>query len=138
MIVVDTNVLSELARPAPDPRVLAWFRAADEDALRITTVTVTEILMGANRMNDSRASDRKAHVILEVIAMFHARTLSFGMIAAAECANIRSLREAAGRPVGLADAMIAATAIAAEADAIATRDKDFTDIGLPVLNPWSG
>ena len=43
----------------------------------------------------------------------------------------------AGRPIGLADAMIAATAVAAEADAIATRDKDFDDVGLPILDPWA-
>lgn len=66
-----------------------------------------------------------------------ARTLPFDPVAAAECATIRSVREAAGRPIALADAMIAATALAAEADAVATRDKDFADVGVPVIDPWA-
>ena len=137
MIVLDTNVVSELIRPLPDARVLRWFEMIDQKQIRITTVTVAEMLAGANRMDDSPRARLKADVILETIESFHRRTLSFGIVAAAECASITSLRASVGRPIGLADAMIAATAIAAEADAIATRDKDFADVGLPVLDPWS-
>ena len=97
-------------------------RAQAPDTLYITTITVTEMLTGANQMDDGRRSDHKAELILRVLARFRQHTLSFGMLAAAECANVRSLRHAVGRPIALADAMIAATAIAAEADAIATRD----------------
>ena len=138
MIVLDTNVVSELVRPWPDPRVLSCLEWRVETELYISTVTIAEMLTGANRMDDSVGSDARANKIIEVLDRFRPRTLPFGVIAAAECANISSLRASAGRPIGLADAMIAATAIAAEADAIATRDKDFVDIGLPVLNPWSG
>lgn len=88
-------------------------------------------------MHDSPKSENRANVILELLDRFRPRTLPFGMLAASECANITSLRLSAGRPIGLADAMIAATAIAAEADAVATRDKDFIDVGIPVVNPWS-
>ena len=73
----------------------------------------------------------------EILSNFHRRTLSFGPVAAAECATIRSLRQWEGRPIALADAMIAATAIAAEADAVATRDKDFDGAGIAVVNPWA-
>jgi predicted nucleic acid-binding protein len=137
MIVVDTNVVSELAKSRPDPRVVRWFEVMSPEGLYISAVTVTEMLTGANRMEDNPASDAKAEVILEVLARYHRKTLPFDVLAAAECANITSLRFAAGRPIALADAMIAATAIAVEADAIATRDKDFADVGIPVLDPWS-
>ncbi|MEN0083345.1 MAG: PIN domain-containing protein [Leifsonia sp.] len=137
MILLDTNVLSEFAKPEPNPRVLSWMASVGENELRISAVTVMEMLTGANRMQDGRPSERKAEVILEVLGYFHARTLSFGPVAAAECATIRSLRAAAGRPIALADAMIAATAIAAEADAVATRDKDFAGTGIRVVNPWA-
>ncbi|RDV46064.1 PIN domain-containing protein [Leifsonia sp. ku-ls] len=137
MIVVDTNVLSELAKSRPDPRVVRWFEATSPEGLYITAVTVTEMLTGANRMDDNPSSDAKAEVILEVLARYHRKTLPFDVLAAAECANITSLRFAAGRPIAIADAMIAATAIAVEADAIATRDKDFADVGIPVLDPWA-
>jgi predicted nucleic acid-binding protein len=137
MILLDTNVVSELVQPWPNPRVLAWLESRIETELFISTVTVAEMLTGANRMDDSPRSDERAHVILGVLDRFRSRTLTFGMLAAAECASITSLRFAQGRPIGLADAMIAATAMAAEADAIATRDKDFIDVGLPVVNPWA-
>ncbi|SEI12920.1 MULTISPECIES: PIN domain-containing protein [unclassified Leifsonia] len=137
MILVDTNVLSEFTKPFPDPRVLAWIDSVDEDELRISTVTVMEMLTGANRLEDGRRSEQKAELILEILSNFHGRTLSFGPVAAAECATIRSLRQWEGRPIALADAMIAATAIAAEADAVATRDMDFDDAGIAVVNPWA-
>ena len=137
MIVLDTNVLSELVKFEPDQRVLRWLESRDQRTLYITAVTVAEMLTGTNTMDEGRRSDRKADLVLEVLAPFHRRTLSFDVVAASECANITSLRASAGRPIGLADAMIAATAIAAEADAIATRDKDFADIGLPIVNPWA-
>ena len=91
----------------------------------------------SNRMDDSAASDYRANVILDVLDRFRRRTLPFGMVAASEYANITALRATAGRPIGLADAMIAATAVAAEADAIATRDKGFADVGVPILDPWA-
>ncbi|MGN7798022.1 PIN domain-containing protein [Leifsonia sp. 22587] len=138
MIVVDTNVLSELAKRRPDPRVIRWFERVRQTDLYITAVTVAEMLIGANRMDHTADAETKAEVILEILARYHRRTLAFDTVAAAECASITSLRSAAGRPIALADAMIAATAIATEADAIATRDKDFADVGIPVLNPWSG
>ena len=138
MIVVDTNVLSELVRPRPDQRVLAWFGSADQNELRISVVTVAELLAGANRLDDGVGSDRKADLILEMIAAFHWRTLDFEMTAATECANVSALRMSEGRPIALPDAMIAGPAIAAEADAIATRDRGFIGVGIPVVDPWSG
>lgn len=137
MIVVDTNVLSELTKRRPDPNVIRWYQRASQADLYITTVTMAEMLTGVNRMEDSPDADVKAEMVLEVLERYHRRTLAFDALAATECANITSLRFAAGRPIALADAMIAATAIAVEADAIATRDKDFTDVGIPVLDPWA-
>lgn len=137
MIVVDTNVLSELTKRRPDPRVLRWFGLAARADLHISAVTMAEMLTGANRMEDSPEAEAKAEMVLEVLERYHRKTLAFDALAATECANITSLRFAAGRPIALADAMIAATAIAVEADAIATRDKDFADVGIPVLDPWA-
>ncbi|MGO4534534.1 PIN domain-containing protein [Leifsonia sp. 2MCAF36] len=138
MIVLDTNVLSELIKPLLNPRVLDWFDSIDQDAVRITTVTVAEMLAGANLMDDTLRAQQKADLILETIESYHRRTLPFGMVAAAEYATIVSLRASAGRPIGVPDAMIAATAIAAEAEAIATRDKGLQGVGIPVVDPWTG
>lgn len=137
MILLDTNVVSELVEPWPNPRVLSWFDFRQESELYISTVTIAEMLAGANRMDDSRRSDERANRILEVLDRFRPRTLPFGVLAASECANVSALRMSVGRPISLTDAMIAGTAIAAEADAIATRDKDFIDVGLPIVNPWA-
>ncbi|WP_020076998.1 PIN domain-containing protein [Cryocola sp. 340MFSha3.1] len=137
MIVLDTNVVSELIQPWPNPRVISWIDSRLDSELFITTVTVAEMLTGANRMGDGFRAEDRANLILGVLDHFRPRTLPFGVLAATECANITSLRFAAGRPIALADAMIAATAVAAEADAVATRDKDFADVGVPVIDPWA-
>ena len=137
MIVLDTNVVSEIVKARPHPSVVTWWKSHDAKEFYITTITVAELLQGVNNSPEGRKSDELAETVLEAIDFFGVRILEFDMIAATECANLRSTRAGEGRPISVPDAMIAATAIAAEADAIATRDKDFADVGLPVLDPWS-
>lgn len=85
---------------------------------------MAELLQGVTRGPEGRKSDEFAERVIEAIDYFNMRVLEFDMIAATECANLMSMREGQGRPIALADAMIAATAVAAEADSVATATRE--------------
>ena len=137
MIVVDTNVLSELLRPAPDARVLGWVADQPRAALFTTAVTRGEILYGIRLLPDGQ---RRRGLWDAALAIFNedlaGRILSFDSDAADAYADIGASRRAAGKPISQFDAMIAAMARSRGAN-IATRNtKDFEDCGIDVVNPW--
>lgn len=138
MIILDTNVLSETLRSAPDPRVIEWFRAQRRAALFTTTITRAEILYGLGLLADG---SRKAALSAAIQAIFEedfaGRLLSFDSDAADLYATIAVTRKNAGRQISQFDAMIAAVARAAGAT-LATRNvKDFVDCGIAVIDPWA-
>lgn len=138
MIVLDTNVLSETLRAAPDPRVLAWFGAQRRAALFTTTITHAEIRYGLELLDDG---SRKQALSIAINAIFEqdfaGRLLSFDSDAADVYAEIAAMRKNAGRPISQSDAMIAAVARSRGAT-LATRNvKDFVACGIAVIDPWS-
>ena len=138
MIVLDTNVLSETLRSAPDPRVIEWFHAQRRAALFTTTITRAEILYGVERLEDG---SRKRALSAAVQAVFEqdfaSRLLGFDSDAADMYAAIAASRRNAGKQISQFDAMIAAVARSAGAT-LATRNvKDFVDCGIPVIDPWA-
>lgn len=138
MIVVDTNVVSELMRPDPHPRVKAWSFSHAPDALFASAVTEAELRHGLAKMPGGARRDDLARRLEAVFARLLAgRVLAFDRAAAAIYAEFMAARRAAGRPVLMPDAMIAATARARGASLIATRDgRGFEGCGVPVLDPW--
>ena len=137
MIILDTNVLSETLRSAPDPRVIEWFRAQRRAALFTTTITRAEILYGLGLLDDG---SRKEALSVAIQAIFEedfaGRLLSFDSDAADLYATIAVSRKRAGKQISQFDAMIAAVARAAGAT-LATRNvKDFVDCGIAVIDPW--
>ncbi len=138
MIVLDTNVLSELLRATPDPTLLAWAATVPDDSFVTTTVTEAEMRFGVARMPQGKRRDDLAASVEAVFAKrFADRILPFGSTAAPHYATFLAARRAAGRAASMPDAMIAAAARAAGAAAIATRDTDgFAGCGLPLINPW--
>ncbi len=139
MIVLDTNVVSELMRPRPDPAVLAWMAARPRAILYTTSITQTEILYGLALLPTGR---RRTALTAAAEAMFAEdfadRVLAYDGRAAAHYAAIVSTRRATGRPIEAFDALIAATARVAGA-AVATRDTGgFADCDLILFDPWQG
>lgn len=98
-LVLDTNILSELMRPVPNPAVLAWLDEQQADALYITAITQAEILLGLNALPDGR---RKSALLDAAAGMFdedfQQRILPFDSVAAQEYANLVAIRRAAGQP----------------------------------------
>jgi predicted nucleic acid-binding protein len=138
MLIVDTNVVAELMRQAPDHGVARWFDRQPLDDLAITAVAVSEILHGLDLLPDGRRkADLASRFGLVLERAFPGSTLPFDDAAAVVCAKIRGGRRRAGRPVSLADAMIAAIARSRNAT-LATRNVgDFKGCGIAVVDPWT-
>ena len=135
MIVLDTNVLSETLRPSPDPSVLAWLDATGSDT-STTAVTVGEILVGVSLLPAGRRRSELSAAIEALVGAFTARVLAYDAGAAREYALVRSERRAAGHPISVEDAMIAAICRSNGA-ALATRNtKDFAGLSIPLIDPW--
>lgn len=134
--VVDTNVLSELTRREPDPRVVAWLGSHPD--LWTTSVVVGELLFGVARLPVGRRRDALRAAVLEILASFEDRVLPFDEYAAVEYAAVRHRQERAGRPVGDLDAMVAAVARAHGGVVVTRNTRHFADSGARVLDPWQG
>ena len=139
MILIDTNVLSELMRPMPDSHVVQWLDAQPAWDVWISAVTVSEIRLGISLLPDGKRKtllqDMAEQMFLED---FPDRCLPFDCEAAVEYALIVAKRSRQGRPITIEDAQIAAIARTADL-VLATRNiKDFSDIsGLKLVNPWA-
>ncbi len=139
MIILDSNVLSEVMRPSPAMQVLHWMAAHPTGELFTTTITQAEILYGLELLPKGR---RRTALQSAVEAMFEedfaGRILPFDGAAARMFAKIAAARRALGRPITQFDAQVAAIASSRGA-AVATRNTgDFEHCGVTVMNPWSG
>lgn len=138
MIVLDTNVISELIRASPERRVLIWVDGLIVSDTYTTAVTAAELLHGVALLPRGRRRTRLAQVVEELIEDdFADRVLAFDVVAATHYADIASGRAREGRSISHADAQIASVCRSRGAT-IATRNvKDFDGIGLSVTDPWT-
>ena len=139
MIVLDTNVLSELMRPAPAENVVAWIGAQPAQSLYTTSITQAEIFHGVMLLPAGR---RREAFEVAAQAMFQeefaGRVLAFGGAAALPYARIAAERRRAGRPISHFDAQIAAIASCSGATIATRKVTDFEGCGIEVVNPWDG
>ena len=137
MIIIATNVVSELMRASPDPAVLAWFADHGADTLFLTAVSEAELRTGAAILPAGQRRDRLVGAIDAMIDQdFAGRILPFDSPAARCYAEIAAARRTAGKPIMDADCQIAAIARAC-GSVIATRNvKDFEGCGIDIINPW--
>jgi predicted nucleic acid-binding protein len=137
VIVLDTNVISELARKVPDPRVLSWLDSLDASDVATTAVTAAELRYGVARLPDGHRKRELTAVIRGILTEdFAGRVLPFDERASVRYADIVAGRERSGQPIGVADAQIAA--ICRDSGAIlATRNNpDFEKTGIELIDPW--
>lgn len=137
MIILDTNVLSELMRPSPSPSVVRWTGAQAAAGLYTTSITQAEILHGILLLPAGR---KRAAIEAAAESMFtedfRDRILPFSGQAAREYARVCAERRRLGRPIAAFDAQIAAIA-RATGFSIATRNvDDYTGCGIAVIDPW--
>jgi predicted nucleic acid-binding protein len=137
VIILDTNVFSELLRPAPEPRIEAWLAAQDGADVYLTAITEAELRYGVAIMANGRRRGALAAAVDRILREdFITRILPFDSAAAQVYATIGAARRTAGRPIAQADCQIAAIARAHGAT-VATRNiADFEDCGMALINPW--
>ncbi|HMQ65178.1 MAG TPA: type II toxin-antitoxin system VapC family toxin [Arachnia sp.] len=138
MIVLDTNVVSEVLRPAPDPTVVAWLGALTGD-VAVTAVTLAELLAGVRRLSEGRRKSVLAEHIDAVLQTYRdsGSILAFDEVAASHYADILAARERAGLPISTADAQIAAICRTRAATCATRNTKDFAHTGIDLVDPWA-
>ena len=137
MILLDTNVLSELMRPRPSAAVVGWVAAQPAASLHTTSITQAEILHGLMLLPAGRRRRALEEAARAMFAEdFEDRILGFGSDAALPYAQIASDRRRAGRPISHFDAQIAAVARSTGAIVATRNTEDFDGCGVTVVNPW--
>ena len=136
MIVVDTNVTSELMKPSPSAVVTSWVGAQPHSELFTTSITVAEVLYGIERLPEGRRKSLLRGAAEDVFSTYVDQLLTFDRAAATEYARVVSDRERSGRPIDGFDAQIASICRVHGAT-LATRNvEDFRDTDVEVIDPW--
>ncbi len=135
MILLDTNVLSELVKPRPHPGVISWTRHS-ATALAIPTVAVAEMAFGIEKLTEGRRREDLLAGLERLVTEFAERLFDFNVKAAWAYGQLLAAARKRGRPMSVPDAAIAAIAAANDC-ALATRNvEDFATAGLQLINPW--
>ena len=138
MIVMDTNVVSELMQEVPTPQVVDWFAVQPPSDVFLCAVTEAELRYGVEILPLGRRRDNLAARMNRMLTRVLAgRILPFNSVAAQEYASIAASRRTAGRPIAPFDGQIAAIARSLGAS-VATRDtRGFEGCGVDLINPWA-
>lgn len=138
MIILDTNVLSELMRPKPSAQVVAWVGKQPAAELFTTSITEAEIFYGIELLNKGK---RRDGLLLAAEAMFEddlaGRVFDFDRHAARSFSRIAARRRALGKPISHPDAQIAAIAQCRGAALATHNTADFVSCGIRVIDPWA-
>jgi predicted nucleic acid-binding protein len=137
--LLDTNLISEWIKPEPNSGVVTWMSEVDEDRLFISVVTLAELRRGIDRLAAGRRRDRlDSWLQHDLPDRFGERVLPINIDVADKWGRIVTRCEALGRPIGVMDAFIAATASAHELAVVTRNESDFESAVASVVNPWSG
>lgn len=138
MIIVDTNVVSELLRPTPEPRVEDWLAGQDGLDIYLTAISEAELRYGVAIMSNGKRREALATAIDRILREDLAgRILAFDSDAAEAYATIAASRRTAGRPIAQSDCQIAAIAHARGATVATRNTGDFEGCGINLVNPWN-
>ena len=132
--LIDTNVISELARPKPDAAVLDWFGNTPDEALFMSVLTLGEIRKGVEKLLEPQRREKlRLWLKHDLREWFGPRILPIGPEVADHWGRLLAQ---AGRPVSAIDSLLAATALHHDLRLVTRNTKDFDYAGLEVVNPW--
>nr|WP_210315060.1 type II toxin-antitoxin system VapC family toxin [Aminobacter aganoensis] len=136
--MLDTNVLSEVTRPAPDPRVMHWLDRLDEDRSFISVVSIAEIRRSVALMDKGRKREALAEWLAQDLPQrFERRVLPVGKPVALAWGDLMGMAKRRGRGLSSMDGLIAATAIAQGLTLATSNLKDFEGFGIELFDPWN-
>ena len=135
--LLDTNAVSEWVKPRPNPGLIHWIESADEDRVFLSVISLAELRYGVERMpGGARRSRLEQWLRNELPLRFEGRILPVDPNVAEAWGKTVSRSEAMGRPIGVMDAFLAATAEVHRLTLVTRNASDFTTLKT-VLNPWS-
>ncbi len=138
MLVIDTNVASELMRPVPTPTVAAWIAERDATEMYLTAVSEAELRFGVAILPAGRRRNALEAAMCRWLDLgFAERILPFESAATRAYAEIAASRRQAGRPIGEADCQIAAISRSSGAVLVTRNVQDFQGTGVEVVDPWA-
>lgn len=137
MIILDSNVISELMRPSPDSQVIAWLNRQPRTSVWTTAVTVMEIRFGLRIMPRGKRQDTYSQGFENLLDGIEHRIAAFDTEAAQHASALMASRKALGRPRELRDTMIAGIVLANHATLATRNDSHFDDVSAPIVNPWT-
>jgi len=137
--LLDTCLLSELRKPAPDTGVVAWVSDIDENRLFVSVLSLGEIQKGVAKLERGRRKNALQHWLEhDLLSRFEGRVLSLDLEMALEWGLLSAATEGQGRSAPVVDTLLAVTAISRNLTLITRNDKDFARLPVKVLNPWNG
>jgi predicted nucleic acid-binding protein len=137
VIILDTNVISELTRLVPDSGVITWLDSLPAEEAAITAITAAELRYGVSRMPDGRRKTELSEAVHALInADFRNRIEPFDVLAADQYADVVTVRERAGQPISISDAQIAAICRVLNATLATRNTSDFKGAGVNLIDPW--
>ncbi len=135
--LLDTNIPSETLRLVPDSRVIMWLETQSRSAQFISVATVGELRRGATLLPPSARRTQLEHFIeVTLPAWFESRILPVTQSIAEQWGALDGKRQLSGRPINIADGLIAATALGHDLTLVTRKTKDFADLQLNLLNSW--
>lgn len=136
--LLDTNVISESAKPRPDPGVLAWLASANESALFLSVISLAELRHGVERLADGQRKNALDLWLTEQLPeRFDDRLLGVDAETADHWGRIVARTQAAGRPIGAMDGFLAALAKQHKLTLVTRNISDFAATGVGLYNPWT-
>jgi predicted nucleic acid-binding protein len=135
--LLDTNIPSEMLRLVPNAKVSAWLKSQRDEIQFVSVVTIGELRRGTTLLAPGSRRTQLEHFIEGVIPLwFGGRVLPVTQAIAERWGVFDGQRQAAGRPLGVADGMIAATAIEHDLTLVTRNTKDYEGLGIALFNPW--
>ncbi len=135
--LLDTNFVSELVRVRPEPRVVEWMRAAQENLLHLSVLTLGEIRKGATILPASRKRDQLERWLeIDLPGQFGNRVLPINAEIAELWGAMAGQAQLRGIALAIIDGLVAATAKHHGLSVVTRNVKDFSVWGIPVVNPW--
>ena len=137
--LLDTNVLSEVRRPQPDAKVLAWLDQVDEDRTFLSVISIAEIRRGIGLMEAGRRKQALAEWLEgDLLERFDGRILSIDAASALLWGDLMAQSKQQGMALAAMDGLIAACAVSRALTLVTRNTKDFVGLPLQLLNPWAG
>ena len=139
--LLDANVVSEMMRPTPEPRVAAFLDRIDEGGIGLASITVWEVLDGVGRLDPGKQRDDLAERFQGVLDdLFDERILDWTVDDARTCAELMERKRRAGEQLDdhLPDAMLAGMAVRRRLTVVTRNARHFRNTGASVVDPWTG